>query len=87
MNPSQLSSDVLSHVRPHGHVIVPLGNGEPVALLDAIEAQVDAWLEQDLIDIDTHRTGAIDDRAPTGEDECCGKDRCFHRATHHGLPN
>jgi len=29
---------VLPHVRPHGHVIVPLANGEPVALLDAIEA-------------------------------------------------
>ena len=29
---------MLAHVRPHGHVIVPLANGEPVALLDAIEA-------------------------------------------------
>ena len=29
---------MLPHVRPHGHVIVPLANGEPVALLDAIEA-------------------------------------------------
>jgi len=29
---------VLDHIRPHGHLIVPLGNGEPQTLLDAIEA-------------------------------------------------
>ncbi|MET0517705.1 MAG: iron donor protein CyaY [Burkholderiaceae bacterium] len=29
------------------------------ALLDRIEAQVDAWLEQDVIDIDSHRTGGL----------------------------
>ena len=29
------------------------------ATLDHIEAQVDRWLEQDLIDIDTHRTGGL----------------------------
>jgi acyl-CoA hydrolase len=29
---------VLEHVRSHGSLIVPLANGEPIALLDAIEA-------------------------------------------------
>jgi CyaY protein len=29
------------------------------AVLDRIEAQVDAWLEQDVIDIDSHRTGGL----------------------------
>lgn len=29
------------------------------ALLDRLEALVDEWLEQDLIDIDSHRTGGL----------------------------
>lgn len=29
------------------------------ALLARIEAQVDAWLEADVVDIDTHRTGGL----------------------------
>ncbi len=29
------------------------------AVLDRIEAQVDAWLEADVIDIDSHRTGGL----------------------------
>ena len=29
------------------------------ATLDHIEAQADQWLEQNLIDIDTHRTGGL----------------------------
>jgi len=29
------------------------------ALLARIEAQVDAWLEEDVVDIDTHRTGGL----------------------------
>jgi CyaY protein len=29
------------------------------ALLDAIEAQADRWLQDDVIDIDTHRTGGL----------------------------
>jgi CyaY protein len=29
------------------------------ALLAGIEAQVDRWLQQDVIDIDTHRTGGL----------------------------
>jgi acyl-CoA hydrolase len=30
--------DVLAHIRPHADLIVPLANGEPVAVLDALEA-------------------------------------------------
>ncbi|HEY8878372.1 MAG TPA: iron donor protein CyaY [Roseateles sp.] len=29
------------------------------ALLARIEAQVDAWLDEDVVDIDTHRTGGL----------------------------
>jgi CyaY protein len=29
------------------------------AVLAGVEARVDAWLDQDLIDIDTHRTGGL----------------------------
>ena len=29
------------------------------AVLSAIEARVDAWLDEDVIDIDTHRTGGL----------------------------
>jgi len=29
------------------------------ALLASIEAQIDAWLEDDVVDIDTHRTGGL----------------------------
>ncbi len=29
------------------------------ALLAHIEAQIDAWLESDVVDIDTHRTGGL----------------------------
>lgn len=29
------------------------------AVLDAIETQVDAWLDDDVVDIDTHRTGGL----------------------------
>ena len=36
--PAASATAVLDHVRSHGHLIVPLGNGEPVALLDTIEA-------------------------------------------------
>ena len=59
MNPSQQSSDVLSHVRPHGHVIVPLGNGEPVALLDALEH---AAAEGAIDGVSVHQMHALRDR-------------------------
>lgn len=29
------------------------------ALLSSVESQVDAWLDEDLIDIDTHRSGGL----------------------------
>jgi CyaY protein len=29
------------------------------ALLARIEAQIDGWLEEDVVDIDTHRTGGL----------------------------
>jgi CyaY protein len=29
------------------------------ALLSSVESQVDTWLDQDLIDIDTHRSGGL----------------------------
>lgn len=29
------------------------------ALLDGVEAQVDAWLDADVVDIDSHRTGGL----------------------------
>jgi acyl-CoA hydrolase len=35
--PSTTADAVVQHVRPHGHLVVPLANGEPVAVLDAIE--------------------------------------------------
>jgi CyaY protein len=34
-------------------------HAQTAALLAGVEAQVDAWLEQDLIDIDSHRTGGL----------------------------
>lgn len=32
---------------------------QTASLLAAIEAQMDRWLEQDVVDIDTHRTGGL----------------------------
>ncbi|MFM7253095.1 MAG: acetyl-CoA hydrolase/transferase family protein [Ilumatobacteraceae bacterium] len=50
---------VVGHVRPHGHVIVPLGNGEPVALLDALEqAAADGAVEG----VQVHQMHALRDR-------------------------
>ena len=37
------ATGVLDHLRPDGDVIVPLANGEPVSLLDAIEADADRF--------------------------------------------
>jgi CyaY protein len=39
-------SDADYHAKAHG-------------LLARIEAQIDAWLEEDVVDIDTHRTGGL----------------------------
>ncbi|HAP77546.1 MAG TPA: propionyl-CoA--succinate CoA transferase [Acidimicrobiaceae bacterium] len=50
---------VLEHVRPGGHIIVPLGNGEPVALLDAIEAAAEAGTIER---VTVHQMHALHDR-------------------------
>ncbi|MFM2076307.1 MAG: hypothetical protein RJA49_197 [Actinomycetota bacterium] len=50
---------VLQHVRSHGHVIVPLANGEPVALLDAIEAAAAAG---SIDGVSVHQMHALRDR-------------------------
>jgi acyl-CoA hydrolase len=51
--------EVIGHVRPHGHVVVPLGNGEPVALLDAIErAAADGAIDG----VQVHQMHALRDR-------------------------
>ena len=39
-------SDAEYHAMAHG-------------MLDAVEAQVDAWLDADVVDIDSHRTGGL----------------------------
>jgi acyl-CoA hydrolase len=51
--------EVIGHVRPHGHVVVPLGNGEPVALLDALErAAADGAIDG----VQVHQMHALRDR-------------------------
>ncbi|MFM8312226.1 MAG: propionyl-CoA--succinate CoA transferase, partial [Ilumatobacteraceae bacterium] len=50
---------VVGHVRPHGHVIVPLGNGEPVALLDALERAADDGAVEG---VQVHQMHALRDR-------------------------
>jgi acyl-CoA hydrolase len=48
---------VLEHVHPTGDIIVPLANGEPVALLDAIEAEAER-----LTAVRVHQMHALHDR-------------------------
>lgn len=48
---------VVDHIRPRGDVIVPIANGEPVALLDAIEANADR-----LEGVRVHQMHALRDR-------------------------
>jgi acyl-CoA hydrolase len=48
---------VLEHVGPGADLIVPLANGEPVSLLDAIEAHAD-----ELRDVTVHQMHAVHDR-------------------------
>ncbi|MGZ7008065.1 MAG: propionyl-CoA--succinate CoA transferase, partial [Ilumatobacteraceae bacterium] len=50
---------VLEHVHRGGHLIVPLGNGEPVALLDAIEAAAAAGTIEG---VTVHQMHALRDR-------------------------
>ncbi len=55
---SSPSTDVLSHVHDGARLVVPLANGEPVSLLDAIEGAVD-----DLRGVTVHQMHALHDRA------------------------
>ena len=48
---------VLEHVGPDADIIVPLANGEPVTLLDAIEA-----VGNDLVGVRVHQMHAVHDR-------------------------
>ena len=57
--PSGDASAVVEHVRPGGHLIVPLANGEPVALLDALEAAAAAG---EISGVTVHQMHAIRDR-------------------------
>lgn len=57
--PATSAEAVIPHVRPHGHVIVPLANGEPVALLDAIEH---AAAQGHLDGVTVHQMHALRDR-------------------------
>ena len=57
--PAASATAVLDHVRSHGHLIVPLGNGEPVALLDAIEAAAAAG---EIEGVSVHQMHALRDR-------------------------
>ena len=57
--PSASADAVVQHIRPHGHIVVPLANGEPVALLDAIErAATDGHIEG----VTVHQMHALRDR-------------------------
>jgi acyl-CoA hydrolase len=51
--------DVLDHIGERGDVVVPLGNGEPVAVLDALE---DAGREGALRDVRVHQMHCLRDR-------------------------
>ncbi len=57
--PSATADAVLDHVRSHGHLIVPLANGEPTMLLDAIEAAAAAG---QIDGVTVHQMHALRDR-------------------------
>ena len=54
-------SDVLDHIAPGEQIIVPLGNGEPTAVMDAIEAAAAAG-DQRIDEVRVHQMHAIHDR-------------------------
>lgn len=58
MNPVA-PDDVIAHVRTNGHVVVPLGNGEPVAVLDALER---AAADERIEGVSVHQMHALHDR-------------------------
>lgn len=56
--PDPVAADaVLDHIRPGTDIIIPLANGEPVALMDAIEANADS-----LEGVRVHQMHALRDR-------------------------
>ncbi len=58
-------ADVMEHISPGTQIIVPLGNGEPTAVIDAIEAAAAAGDER--IDaVRVHQMHAIHDRPYLG---------------------
>jgi acyl-CoA hydrolase len=59
VTPSASADAVLAHIRNGGALIVPLANGEPAALLDAIEA---AAARGDIEGVSVHQMHALHDR-------------------------
>ena len=59
-HPDPDATGVLAHVEPHADVIVPLANGEPVSVLDALEAAAAAGR---LEGVRVHQMHALHDRA------------------------
>ena len=57
--PADSADAVLDHIRPHSDLIVPLANGEPNALLDAIDA---AASRGELDGVTVHQMHALVDR-------------------------
>jgi acyl-CoA hydrolase len=51
------ADDVLDHIDDHADLIVPLANGEPVTVLDAIEAEATRWTG-----VRVHQMHALHDR-------------------------
>ena len=74
IDPSPMAADaVVEHVR--GDVIVPLGNGEPVTLLDAIEAHA-----AELSDVRIHQMHALHELVAAAND----RDQHPHPRQHPG---
>jgi acyl-CoA hydrolase len=57
LTPAHSPDAVLRHIGPHADLIIPLANGEPVVLMDAIEAHVDH-----LQGVTVHQMHALHDR-------------------------
>ncbi len=57
--PDEDASGVLAHVGPHADLIVPLANGEPVSVIDALEAAAAAG---ELEGVRIHQMHALHDR-------------------------
>jgi len=84
---------VLEHIRPGTDLIVPLGNGEPVALLDAIEAAADGLQQVRVHQMHVLRDrpylhGAFGDRLRHVSYFLSGVTRpCYHQGTIDLVPN